>query len=332
MHKKISSPFSQNYNYLLKTTNKKIIGHSKKEKSKNSNINQIPMIESNSILPPKKFEEVLSKYKEFVDKKFGNYLKRQEKIKKDNDDIFNKTPEIKKKINLNVYISAKDTNEEFNKFLDSTYCEFLEENDVYDLPENNEFYSKENKLGHNKNNKNDYSRRRTLIFKEDLLIIEKNLELDCPLQIANLENNNKNDINIQPALNIDQNANQILPILLDLNQTKNMINAIKIIIDIYRSKAKDKIYFGFDVNRKNNNNSNEINVRNIYKIYGKNFVYENKQKKIKTLEYNNYSVKFKVFLTKTKSIKELFNIESMTKEEILQKIEDIINKFKENNN
>ena len=332
MHKKINSPFNQNYNYLLKTTNKKAIDNSKKEKLKNSNINQIPISGSNSIFPPKKFEKVLTKYKEFVEKKFGNYTKKQEKIKKDNDEVFNKTPEFKKKIKLNVYVSTKETNEEFNKFLDSTYCEFLEENDVYDLPENDDFYSKDNKLGHHKNNKNDYSRRRTLIFKEDLLIIEKNLEFDSPLQIANLENNNKNDINIQPVLNIDQNANEILPILLDLNQTINKIKAIKIIIDIYRSKARDKIYFGFELNRNNKNNSNEINVRNIYKIYGKNFVYENNIKKIKTIEYNNYSVKFKVFLTKTKSIKELFKIESMTKEEILQKIEDIINKFKENNN
>ena len=49
MHKKISSPFSQNYNYLLKTTNKKIIGHSKKEKSKNININQIPFFHQKNL-------------------------------------------------------------------------------------------------------------------------------------------------------------------------------------------------------------------------------------------------------------------------------------------
>lgn len=221
---------------------------------------------------------------------------------------------IKEKISEisgHITIEIKDTNKEFDKFLTQNSLNYIEDNEKCKIPNIQNLYCEEYKLGKHKNNKDDY------IFRTNNLIevknINRNLLINEPLEEPNDNSNLQNDFN-ELELNIDENEILNPPTIND----EEIRNKLEYIINYWRSNRKKiKLFIGFDVN------SNNI----FYKIYGKGL---DRNGKIKSIEYYRYWIwhgEDWIEMNLEKSIKELYNVDSMEKQELLGKIDDIINKF-----
>ena len=175
------------------------------------------------------------------------------------------------------------------------FLETLEDNDKNN--HNNEdicdnlpidvFYNENSILGNHKNNKNDYKQRNKIIFNE-IILKEKKIENE---EYNDFENKKEN--------------------IEDLKNKK-----VELIQRIYRDKKykkKERIYFGYD-NEK----------LNIVKIYIDNI---DDNGNILKLDINNYSIKENVNKYIKINIKNLLDIDSLSKEEFNKKKEYIINKI-----
>ena len=316
MKKKTNSPKNKNLKYLEKNTKVKKVINNKKESTR---IKPIQIKPSSYIYPDKKFEKLLRNYNNFVETNFKNYNygKEAEEIKeiKKNDIIVDKLKEIKSEIETNILINIKEPNEQFNNFLESINHEYLEEDILLEIPDIPEFYEKNIKLGKNKNNKSDFIRRRLEILKEDVYIDDRDLDIDEPILYNFNENDENPDINIMSDnIRIDEPAIPNFTITDDVLKILEMINAKQTIVDIYRKKMKEKIYIG-------------LVGKNIIRIIGKNLILRDNHRLITNIEFISYSTRFQLTIQKTKSIQELFKVDCMTKEEIIQKVPEIIKEF-----
>ena len=151
----------------------------------------------------------------------------------------------------------------------------------------------------------------------DEIIISKDLEIIEPLkEEEQIELDDDKDVdNIQLGLNIDNDVPQAFVVLNDLEEIIRRQFAVNKIIEFLETKIKEKIYFGFD----------PVNKKDFVRIYGKKF---DKNKKMKVIQYNNYIRILEDTITSELTVKELFNVESMSKEEILPRINEVIKIFK----
>ena len=316
-----------NTNLYLKELEKKSKIPKFKSKPKNSssskrnnayNVNEF----NNKTLFEKELDKLLKPYKDFVKKNFKNYkfdFENKDKDKKSeqfsnknpnkNDDFFNNTT------------NTKDTNSNFENFLENIKPDFLEENIVCEIPDIPDLFSFGNKLGKHKNNKNDYITRKERLIKDNELIINGDLEINLPLEEDNIEENelieDKNIDVIREELNVDQIVPEGLISLNDQEEIMKRKISINNIIDIWKTRRnKEIIFIGFDPNDK----------KSFFRIYGKEF---DKDGKIKIIEINNYLKILEDIFFSELTVKEIFNVDSMSKEEILPRIGEVINKYKE---
>jgi len=248
-----------------------------------------------------------------------NFIERHSKKKMNQniETLYNKIDEIKANFLSNIIINVKETNQNFQDFLINIPSSFIEENIQCVLPNIPELYSKKNKLGLHKNNKDDYFERLKLII--DIEVIEEELEYDIPIKeakiIVNDNNSDKNINNIQIAINKDENILENNSVKDDINELKRKMIAINFILEIWKeNRVKQKLFVGFD------RYSEDV----IFRIYGKIL---DKERKIKVIEFNRYAIKFQLRFKFEKSVKELFNVDSLSKEELISRIDEIINQF-----
>lgn len=264
------------------------------------------------------------KYKNKIKKRTNNKKKILNGVNyKINSNEFNKYLEslsesIEEKISEisgHIKNKIKDTNQEFNKFLNQITLDVIEDNNISKIPNIQELYYEKNQLGKNISNKDDYISRTNklieVINKNSNLFINEPLEE--PNDQDNIQNNNIIESNNQLELNIDENEVPTQPIIND----EEIRNKLKFIINYWRdNRKKIRLFIGYD------ENSDNI----FYKIYGKGL---DRNGKIKNIEYNRYWNWHDnwIIMNSEKSIKELYNVDSMEKQDLLGRIDDIINKF-----
>jgi hypothetical protein len=312
-----------NTNLYLKELEKKSKIPKFKSKPKNSSSSKRNNAYNlNETLFEKELNKLLKPYKDFVKKNFKNYQFDFENNGKDKktEKFSNKNPN-KNDDFFNNIINIKDTNSNFENFLENIKPDFLEENIVCEIPDIPDLFSFGNKLGKHKNNKNDYITRKERLIKDNELIINEDLDINFPLEEENTEENelieDKNIDIIREGLNVDQIVPEGLVSLNDQEEIMKRKIGINIIIDIWKTRRKKELIFiGVDPTDK----------KSFLRIYGKKF---DKDGKIKVIEINNYlKILDDIFFFEL-SVKEIFNVDSMSKEEILPRIGEVINKYKE---
>ena len=156
------------------------------------------------------------------------------------------------------------------------------------------FYNENSVLGNHKNNKNDYKQRNKILFNENNKKEEKN------------ENEEYNDFDNKENNEMEHKEN--------IEEIKNL--KAKEIQRVYREKRfknKERIYFGYDKDK-----------LNILKIYIDDL---DDSGNIIKLDINKYSIKENKSIFFKKSINNLLNVESISKDKLIQSLEDIIPKI-----
>ena len=156
------------------------------------------------------------------------------------------------------------------------------------------FYNEISVLGNHKNNKNDYKQRNKIIFNEITKKEEKT------------ENEEYNDF--------DNKENNELENKENIEEIKNI--KAKEIQRIYREKKykkKERIYFGYDKDK-----------LNILKIYIDDL---DDNGNIIKLDIDKYSIKENKSMFNKISIKNLLNVESISKDNLVKNLEEIILKI-----
>ena len=312
----------------LKQHNKKPVPQKDKPNSKNTfnstknnkafNIEEI----SNKLDDDKLLYKMLKSYNDFVNKNFPNITSE---YGKNHNYKSEKNCSKGKPTNYtdiaDIIIKIKDPNTIFENFLNKINPDFLEENIICQLPDIPELYFGKNKLGKKENNKEDYIKRTILLKQDNEIIISKDVEINEPLkeEIAIELTDDKNINYIQKSLNVDKISPEAFTVLNDQEEWIRRQFAINKIIEIWEPKMKKKIYIGLD----------PINKKDIIRIYGKKF---DKEGKMKIIQYNSYIKIIEDIFTFELTVKELFNLDSMSKEEILPKIKEVIKKFKAKTN
>ena len=312
-----------NTNLYLKELEKKSKIPKFKSKPKNSSSSKRNNAYNlNETLFEKELNKLLKPYKDFVKKNFKNYQFDFENNGKDKktEKFSNKNPN-KNNDFFNNIINIKDTNSNFENFLENIKPDFLEENIICEIPDIPALFSFGNKLGKHKNNKNDYITRKERLIKDNELIINEDLDINFPLEEENTEENelieDKNIDVIRDELNVDQIVPGGLVSLNDQEEIMKRKIGINIIIEIWKTRRKKELLFiGVDPTDK----------KSFLRIYGKKF---DKDGKIKVIEINTYLKILEDIFFLELTVKEIFNVDSMSKEEILPRIGEVINKYKE---
>ena len=312
-----------NTNLYLKELEKKSKIPKFKSKPKNSSSSKRNNAYNHNETPfEKDLDKLLKPYKDFVKKNFKNYkfdFENKDKDKK-SEQFSNKNPN-KNDDFFNNIMNIKDTNSNFENFLENIKPDFLEENIVCEIPDIPDLFSFGNKLGKHKNNKNDYITRKERLIKDNELIINEDLDINFPLEEENTEENelieDKNIDIIREGLNVDQIVPEGLVSLNDQEEIMKRKIGINIIIEIWKTRRKKELIFiGVDPTDK----------KSFLRIYGKKF---DKDGKIKIIEINNYLKILEDIFFSELTVKEIFNVDYMSKEEILPRIGEVINKYKE---
>lgn len=299
-----------------KTTEKKNIS----PKTGKTNVikrNEKPILISNK----KDLEKVRKSYFDFVKKNikyfkidFNNNNNIQNKKE---ENIAEKISEIKADIISNIIVNIKETNASFNDFLDTVKLDFLEENIICELPDIPELYTAKKQIGIKTNNKNDYSRRKAELIKDNEKEINENLEIDIEITEPNIEIQNDKNLDYNPIkIRNEELIMTNLPTPDDQTEIENQLIAMNNIVDICLPKLRKEILFrGY----------NPDNNKDILIIFGKRF---NKEGKFKIIEYHSFNARFGLNIDFEKTVKELFNLDYISIEEISPRINEVIKKFK----
>ena len=284
--------------------------HSNKSNNKKKTIDKYNEI-SNKNIDERNLNKLLESYHNYFRANFGNYKFVQK------SDIFSqKMKEKETDMKANININIKESKKDFDNFVNSIPPYTFEDNIIINISDISELLlNNDDQCGKNKNNKSDYLYRK---YKNiETVIINSDLAYDEPLEDQN-EDNIKEDMNIdiydlnnKIALNQDENETPNQPIIND----EEIREKFEYIVDYWREhRKKIKLFAGY-----------KRNFEDIYVIYGKGL---DRNGKIKNIELNRCLKMFDYDRTSTeKSVKELFNVDSMTKEELSNKIDDIIKIF-----
>ena len=311
-------------NIYLNQSNKNIKKRKINQRATNKSYNKNKTINKYNEISIKNYNEInfnklLTSYHNFVNEKFSNYefIPNKNYINKEHEILSKKMKEKEIFVITNIKINVKESNKKFNDFVNEIPPFSFEDNIISEIPDIPEFYCKENQLGKNKKNRQDYLIRKN----KNIEIISMNTYLtpDEPLEEMNDE-----DINNQLDLNIDENETPNTPMINDQEirtRLENIVNnygyELDKIVNYWRNnKRRIKLFYGY-----------EKDTDNIfYLIYGKDL---DTNGRIKNIEYNrywNWNDSW-IVMNSEKSIKELYEVDSMEKKEILGKIDDIIKKF-----
>ena len=155
------------------------------------------------------------------------------------------------------------------------------------------------------------------MIKDNEKEINENLELDIEITEPNIEIQNDKNLDYNPIK--IRNAELImtnLPSPDDQTEIENQLIAMNNIVDICLPKLRKEILFrGY----------NPDNNKDILIIFGKRF---NKEGKFKIIEYHSFNARFGLNIDFEKTVKELFNLDYISIEEISPRINEVIKKFK----
>ena len=286
-----------NQNQAINNNKKKQIENSKNNKPSGSS----------AYSKNKKFlDKMLREYQAFCKKYFGESTpigsmteERMNKLLEEDNSNNN--------INKNNLIKNQNGNEKFSDIFTDDNKFTIENEDIFDELPIDINYSENDRLGNHKNTKNDYKRRTKAIFKEEKKVEEKGIDIDKKKEEEKVQEKNINKSedeydDFEGEENIEEIKNQ--------KATK--------IQKVYRDKKirkiyKNKIYFG-----------NDKNKNNILWIY---FDKLDSKENIISIEIKGYSMINKNNFILKKNIKDLLGVESISKEEIKNKINDILDKI-----
>ena len=325
MENKKYSIINVNRSNKIKQKEKSKHRHLNMSNNKNKNINKYNEI-SHKNFSGKNFNKLLESYHKFVKINFGNYDFQQKIIltKREHEVLSKKMKEKEISVKANIEINVKEAKNEFYNFLNKTPPYTFEDNIICEIPDTPEFYCEENQLGQNKNNNEDYIFRNKKDIEPINININLNLSYDEPLEEPNDEDTNNE--NNQLGLNIDEDELPNPSIIYDLELRDRLEYIIKhsgdkldTIINFWKNNRKRiKLFIGFD------KKSDNI----FYIIYGKGL---DKNGKIKNIEFNRFW-KWRdewIELRNENQIKKIFDVDSMSKDQLLNRIDDIINAFSE---
>ena len=259
----------------------------------------------------KQLDQMLREYQSFCKKYFGESTPigsmTEERMNKLLEDQENNT-NLKKNC-----IQNDNFNDQFFDILKEN--DEIYENELYflgnknildDIP--NDFpYSEIDRLGNHKNTKNDYNRRSNLLFKtkekEENKAEDKKEEKEIKDKKEDIINDNKKDEEYDDFEH-EENIEEI--------KNKKAI----LIQKIYRNKKiknKEKLYFGYD-NSKNN----------ALWIFANKF---DSKDNIKSIIIKCFNINKKKEFTFNQDIKDLLNVDFISKEEIKKNMSNIIDKI-----
>lgn len=309
MNNNLNQPLNNNKNKFIENSkNNKPLGSTTYSKNK------------------KLLDKMLRDYQSFCKKYFGESTpigsmteERMNKLLEDEENKINKN-----KPNNALLVNSNNNNQQFFDIFEDnndTEFDFEKDNLINFIPDDLNF-SNNDRLGNHKNTKNDYNRRNKNLFKEE----KEEEHKKCTDKIKEEEEEKKdikNDIKKEEKVkevNEEDNMNKSEEGYDDF-ENEDAVEDVKdqkarIIQKIFKSrkyKNKERIYFGYD---KTNNY--------IIWIYIDKF---DSNGKIKNIEIKSYSINEKNNLTFKKEIKDLLEVDSISKEEIKKNMNKIIDKF-----
>ena len=259
----------------------------------------------------KQLDQMLREYQSFCKKYFGESTPigsmTEERMNKLLEDQENNTNLKKNCIqNDNFNDQFFDTPKENDEIYENELFFLGNKNILDDIP--NDFpYSEIDQLGNHKNTKNDYNRRSNLLFKtkekKENKAEDKKEEKEIKDKKEDIINDNKKD---EEYDDFEREEN--------IEEIKNK-KAI-LIQKIYRNKKiknKEKLYFGYD-NSKNN----------ALWIFANKF---DSKDNIKSIIIKCFNINKKKEFTFNQDIKDLLNVDFISKEEIKKNMSSIIDKI-----
>ena len=260
----------------------------------------------------KQLDQMLREYQSFCKKYFGESTPigsmTEERMNKLLEDQDNNTNLIKN------CIQNDNFNDQFSDILkenDEIYEDelfFLGNKNILDYIPNDFPYSEIDRLGNHKNTKNDYNRRSNLLFKTKEKKENKEDEKKEEKEIKEKKEDIINDDNKKDEEYDDFEHDE------NIEEIKNK-KAI-LIQKIYRNKKiknKEKLYFGYD-NSKNN----------ALWIFANKF---DSKDNIKSIIIKCFNINKKKEFTFNQTIKDLLNVDFISKEEIKKNMSKIIDKI-----
>ena len=267
----------------------------------------------------KNLDKMLREYQSFCKKYFGESTpigsmteERMNKLLEDEENINNQN-KVKKLLdnndnNTQYFDIFNDNNENFNIN--------LENKDIFEQLPDDIIYSENSRLGNNKNNKNDYKRRFNNLFNIDKNNEKKNEDTHNNKEDKKDDGNNKIDNNKAEKEKKEEKEDDEYNDFEDENMEEIKNKKAGIIQKFYKRKkikAKNRIYFGYDRNKKN-----------ILWIYADKLELNNNLEKIRI---KCYSIEQKKEIFFSKTIKDLLNIDYIPKDKIKEKLDELIDKI-----
>lgn len=301
MNNNLNQPLNNNKNKFIENSkNNKPLGSATYSKNK------------------KLLDKMLRDYQSFCKKYFGESTpigsmteERMNKLLEDEENKINKN-----KPNNN---SNNNNQQFFDIFGDNndTEFDFEKENLINFIPDDLNF-SNNDRLGNHKNTKNDYNRRNKNLFKEEKEEKKSKDKIEEE-EKKDIKNDKKKEekvkeVNEEDNMNKSEEGYDDFENEDDVEEVKNQ--KARIIQRVFKSrkyKNKERIYFGYD---KTNNYIIWIFIDKL-----------DSNGKIKNIEIKSYSINEKNNLSFKKDIKDLLEVDSISKEEIKESMNKIIDKF-----
>ena len=302
MNNNLNQPLNNNKNKFIENSkNNKPLGSATYSKNK------------------KLLDKMLRDYQSFCKKYFGESTpigsmteERMNKLLEDEENKINKN-----KPNNN---SNNNNQQFFDIFGDNndTEFDFEKENLINFIPDDLNF-SNNDRLGNHKNTKNDYNRRNKNLFKEEKEEKKRKDKIEEEEEKKDIKNDKKKEekvkeVNEEDNMNKSEEGYDDFENEDDVEEVKNQ--KARIIQGVFKSrkyKNKERIYFGYD---KTNNYIIWIFIDKL-----------DSNGKIKNIEIKSYSINEKNNLSFKKDIKDLLEVDSISKEEIKESMNKIIDKF-----
>ncbi len=302
MNNNLNQPLNNNKNKFIENSkNNKPLGSATYSKNK------------------KLLDKMLRDYQSFCKKYFGESTpigsmteERMNKLLEDEENKINKNKQNNNSNNNNQQF--------FDIFGDNndTEFDFEKENLINFIPDDLNF-SNNDRLGNHKNTKNDYNRRNKNLFKEEKEEKKSKDKIEEEEEKKDIKNDKKKEekvkeVNEEDNMNKSEEGYDDFENEDDVEEVKNQ--KARIIQRVFKSrkyKNKERIYFGYD---KTNNYIIWIFIDKL-----------DSNGKIKNIEIKSYSINEKNNLSFKKDIKDLLEVDSISKEEIKESMNKIIDKF-----
>jgi hypothetical protein len=294
-------------NKQMNNMNKPLNNNKNKNKYMENSKNNKPLGSTAYSKNKKLLDKMLREYQSFCKRYFGESTPigsmTEERMNKLLEDEVNKTNN-----NPQNLLENSNNNETIVDFFENNNdleFDFDKENLMDFLPDDLNF-CENNRLGNHKNTKNDYNRRSKYLFhqeqKEEKIEEEKKVE-EKKEQIKDEEEKNKSEESYNDFENED-NLEELK------NQKATIIQRAFIKSKEKKLKNKERLFFGYDQS-------------NNYILW----IYIETNNNIKNLDIKYYSMKDQKIKIIKKDVKNLLQVESISKDDVKKNINNIIDKI-----